>query len=80
MGTITVDKKLLDSYVTIFERLDEKAREYVLRKLNKPEKSKKTSHEEFMKLAGSWEDERSSDEIIQDIKESRINQPKRDIF
>ena len=28
---------------------------------------------EFLKLAGSWEDSRTADEIIQDIKSHRVN-------
>jgi len=33
----------------------------------------KNATEEFLKLAGSWEDERSTDEIISDIYNSREN-------
>ena len=33
----------------------------------------KNATEEFLKLAGSWEDFRSTEEIIDDIRDSRIN-------
>ncbi len=33
----------------------------------------KNSTEEFLKLAGTWEDSRSTDEIIDDIYDSRVN-------
>lgn len=33
----------------------------------------KNATEEFLKLAGTWEDSRSTDEIIDDIYDSRIN-------
>ena len=33
----------------------------------------KNATEEFLKLAGSWEDLRSAEEIIDDIRDSRIN-------
>ncbi len=33
----------------------------------------KNATEEFLKLAGSWEDSRTTDEIIDDIYNSRLN-------
>ncbi len=33
----------------------------------------KNATEEFLKLAGSWEDSRTTDEIIDDIYSSRLN-------
>lgn len=33
----------------------------------------KNATEEFLKLAGTWEDSRSADEIIDDIYDSRVN-------
>ena len=33
----------------------------------------KNATEEFLKLAGSWEDSRATDEIIDDIYSSRVN-------
>ena len=33
----------------------------------------KNATEEFLKLAGSWEDSRTTDEIIDDIYGSRVN-------
>ena len=33
----------------------------------------KNATEEFLKLAGSWEDSRTTDEIINDIYSSRVN-------
>ena len=33
----------------------------------------KNATEEFLKLAGSWEDSRTTDEIIDDIYSSRVN-------
>ena len=39
--------------------------------LSNPQIIKKNSTEEFLKLAGSWEDDRSAKEIITEIKKSR---------
>ena len=39
--------------------------------LSNPQLIKKNSTEEFLKLAGSWEDDRSADEIISEIRKGR---------
>ena len=39
--------------------------------LSQPQSLKKNSTEEFLKLAGSWEDNRSPEEIISEIKNGR---------
>ena len=41
--------------------------------LSKPLSFDKNPTDEFLNLAGSWEDERSADVIIQEIKENRRN-------
>ncbi|MEA3266767.1 MAG: antitoxin [Candidatus Fermentibacteria bacterium] len=41
--------------------------------LSRPESSGRNPTDEFLKLSGSWEDERSADEIISEIRESRRN-------
>lgn len=39
--------------------------------LSQPQSLIKNSTDEFLKLAGSWEDERSEEEIISEIKKGR---------
>ena len=39
--------------------------------LSEPHKSRKNSTEEFLKLAGSWGDEREAQQIISEIRSSR---------
>jgi plasmid stability protein len=39
--------------------------------LSKPDKKAQHQTNEFLKLAGSWKDDRSAETIIQDIKNSR---------
>jgi len=39
--------------------------------LSNPQIIKKNSTEEFLKLAGSWEDDRSAEEIISETRKSR---------
>ena len=47
---------------------------YIIQKyLSKPDRFEKNPTDEFLKLAGSWEDERSEEEIISDIYSNRKN-------
>lgn len=47
---------------------------YILQKyLSKPLEFNNNPTDEFLNLAGSWKDERSAEEIIEDIKSSRQN-------
>ena len=47
---------------------------YILQKyLSKPDSFEKNPTEEFLKLSGSWDDERSAEEIITEIYSNRRN-------
>lgn len=47
---------------------------YILKKyLSRPESFESNPTDEFLKLAGSWEDERTAEEIVDHIKGSRKN-------
>lgn len=41
--------------------------------INKDQLKSAKATEEFLKLAGTWEDDRTADEIIADIKNSRVD-------
>ncbi len=50
---------------------------YILEKfLANPQAIDKNPTEEFLKLAGSWEDTRSAEEIVRDLKKQRRNSPR----
>lgn len=47
---------------------------YILQKyLSKPNEFEQNQTDEFLKLAGSWKDEREEEEIINEIRKSRKN-------
>lgn len=47
---------------------------YILQKyLSKPNEFEPNQTDEFLKLAGSWKDEREAEEIVREIKGSRKN-------
>ena len=72
-----IDDKLYDSIRQL--AIDEKrsiSQEvvYILQRyLSIPASFKKNPTDDFLELAGSWEDDRSADEIITEIRSSRRN-------
>ncbi len=48
--------------------------------LSKPQKENANATDEFLKLAGSWKDKRSAEEIIKDIRSSRSTKRLKDLF
>ena len=57
-----VNRSISQQVITILQ-------EYFSSPVSKP----KNAVDEFLKLSGSWDDERSAEEIIDDINSSRVN-------
>jgi type II secretory pathway component PulL len=80
MSIPRISDSLLDNYVALFDQLNTKEQAVILNRLastrNKdipdvvflPEPENAWSLEE---LAGSWDDERSAEEIVADLRQSR---------
>ena len=70
-----IDIKLYNSLKRIAKKdhrsISQEVINIIERYLNQPNNEFMNSTEEFLKLSGSWEDSRSSDEIIKDIRKSR---------
>jgi len=77
MAGIALTERLLDSYLGIFRRLDVPSRKKLISKLNESLTTEEIRPTGLSALFGAWEDSRSADEIIADIREARIR--KRDI-
>ena len=72
MGNISINNKALEKYFGLLRRLDNSAKKKLIIKLTASlEFEKKES--DLKSLFGAWEDSRDSDEIIKEIKESRVN-------
>ena len=41
--------------------------------LTEPDKTGRNATEEFLKLAGSWKDDRTAEEIVRDMRDARQN-------
>jgi hypothetical protein len=74
MAIITLNNSSLKKYIDLLQNLDLKSKRKIILKLsesiNEPVPNKNNG---ILSLFGAWEDSRDSDEIIKDIKDSRIN-------
>lgn len=80
MGSLVISNKILDKYFGYLKNLDSKSKKSLIDKLTKSidTKSKKDPVHpaggfDLNKMFGAWKDDRNSDEIISDIKASRVN-------
>lgn len=71
MATLTVNHKILEKYLSLLEGLDKSSKKTIIEKLSKSLEDK-TVKTDLESLFGAWEDEKSSDEIIKEIRDSRV--------
>ncbi|RUA38242.1 MAG: hypothetical protein DSY77_00280 [Bacteroidetes bacterium] len=72
MMALSLTAKTIDKYFGFLSRLDNRSKKNLIIKLTESieEKEKKTVH--LKDLSGVWDDSRESDEIITEIKKSRV--------
>lgn len=73
MGSLTISNKILDKYFGYLKNLDDSTKKSLIIKLKKSIKTKSKKEFDLHKMFGAWTDEKSSDEIISEIKNSRVN-------
>lgn len=73
MGSLTISNKILDKYFGYLKDLDITAKKNLIIKLTQSIETKSQKKSELRSLFGAWEDDRDSDEIISEIKASRVN-------
>lgn len=71
MATLTLSNKILEKYVSLLKGLDTDSKRKIINRLTESLDSKEEKVDSSA-LFGAWEDNRTSDEIINDIRESRI--------
>jgi hypothetical protein len=79
MGNISINNKALDKYFELLSRLDNNAKKKLIIKLTESLELE-TKKSDLKSLFGAWEDSRDSDEIIKEIKESRVNKQETEGF
>jgi hypothetical protein len=72
MGNLTINNKTLDKYFELLNRLDNLSKKRLIIKLTESLdfENKET---DLKVIFGAWEDSRDSDEIIREIKDSRVD-------
>ena len=72
MGNLAISNKILDKYFGYLKNLDNTAKKNLIIKLTKSLETKSDKTFDIKSIFGAWEDDRTSDEIIRDIKSSRV--------
>lgn len=75
MATITLDNSSLKKHIDLLRKLDIKSKKKIVSELNNSikESEDEKKDNDFFSLFGSWNDDRYSDEIIKDIRSSRVD-------
>lgn len=74
---LTLSKDMLEKYFGVLSRFDSSSKKKLIEKLQNSIHATSEKSVDLGKLFGAWEDEKTSDEIIEEIKASRINSPNR---
>ncbi len=72
MGSLTISSKILDKYFGYLKNLDNKTKKTLIDKLTKSMETKSKKKFDPKSIFGAWVDNRTSDEIIEDIRTSRV--------
>ncbi|MBZ9779455.1 hypothetical protein LB452_11030 [Psychroflexus sp. CAK8W] len=72
MGSLTISNKTLNRYFGYLKNLDNATKKNLIIKLTKSLELKPKKETDLKSLFGAWEDNRDADEIISDIKNSRV--------
>ncbi|MCF8297359.1 MAG: hypothetical protein K9J13_07460 [Saprospiraceae bacterium] len=72
MGHLTISSKILDKYFGFLINLDNNSKKRLIIKLTESIETEKNNNTDLNLLYGAWIDHRDSDEIIREIRNSRI--------
>lgn len=73
MASIAITNKTLDKYFAFLSKLDTNSKKRLIIRLTESIEMKEDNSFDLKSLFGAWEDSRDSDEIIKDIRDSRVN-------
>lgn len=72
MAGLTINNKTIDKYFKYLKKLDNGSKKKLIIRLTETLDVEKSNSGDISSLFGTWEDDRNSDEIIREIRESRI--------
>ncbi|MBN2519281.1 MAG: hypothetical protein JXB17_02155 [Bacteroidales bacterium] len=71
--SLAFEKNNVNSYFRLMKNWDTESKKDLIIKLTQSINDKTEDNHDFSSCFGAWDDERSSDEIIDDIRNSRVN-------
>ncbi|NBC83256.1 MAG: hypothetical protein GVY19_07715 [Bacteroidetes bacterium] len=71
--SLAFEKNKINSYFRLMKNWDIESKKDLIIKLTQSINDKAEDSHDFSSCFGAWDDERSADEIIDDIRNSRIN-------
>lgn len=72
MGSLVISDKILDKYFGYLKNFDVSSKKKLINKLTKSIEGSSVEKFDIKSIFGAWQDERTSDEIIKEIKSSRV--------
>lgn len=71
--SVIIEKNNVNNYFRLVKHWDIESKKDLIIKLTQSINDKSEDDHDFSSCFGAWDDERSSDEIIDDIRNSRVN-------
>ncbi|WP_296619378.1 hypothetical protein [Marivirga sp.] len=71
---LSLTAKTIDKYFGFLSRLDNRSKKNLIIKLTESIEEKEKKTVSLKDLSGAWEDSRDSDEIIAEIRKSRVEE------
>jgi len=72
MASLTITNKIFDKYFGFLKRFDNKTKKKLIIQLTRSLELKETGEKDIASLFGAWKDDKSADEIIEEIRKSRV--------
>ncbi len=72
MGSLALNNKTLDKYFGFLKKLDNNSKKRLIIKLTESLEIRENRKPDLNALFGKWEDEKDSDTIIKEIRDSRV--------
>ena len=75
MGTLALSNNTIDKYFGYLRKLDNNSKKKLIINLTESIETNEDKPFDLKSIYGAWDDSRDSDEIINQIRESRVNYP-----
>jgi hypothetical protein len=67
-----INNKIVDSYYKFMKNWDSESKKKLIQKLSESIDSEKTQNTDFSICFGAWKDDRSAEEIIDELRNDRV--------